>query len=257
MRMERTAKFHDLGYAVVGCLTLVLLWFVAGVTDLVPKSSLPSPWAVATALPELLSDSEFLAGALDTAWSTALTVLIGGVAGVILGLLVSSHPILQRPSMVVVNSLRSIPATALIPIGIMALGMGTQMKVAIGVYAVLWPILINTSYGVASTERMRLQAARSMQWSWWRRQALVVLPSAVPSILTGIRISVGIGLIVVISTELLGARTGVGTILVQYTQADRPDVVYGGVLLLGAVGALLFSGLLRLEQRLVRWEHRG
>ncbi len=173
------------------------------------------------------------------------------------GPLVSSHRALQRPAMVLVNSLRSIPATALIPIGVMALGMGTQMKVAIGVYAVLWPILINTTYGVASTERMRLQAARSMQWSWWRRQVLVVLPSALPSILTGIRIAVGIGLIVIISTELLGARTGVGTVLVQYTQADRPDVVYAGVLLLGVVGALLFSGLLRLEQRLVRWEHRG
>ncbi|WP_235734647.1 ABC transporter permease [Nocardioides alcanivorans] len=185
------------------------------------------------------------------------TVLIGAVAGVALGLLVSSHRALQRPAMVLVNSLRSIPATALIPIGVMALGMGTQMKVAIGVYAVLWPILINTTYGVASTERMRLQAARSMQWSWWRRQVLVVLPSALPSILTGIRIAVGIGLIVIISTELLGARTGVGTVLVQYTQADRPDVVYAGVLLLGVVGALLFSGLLRLEQRLVRWEHRG
>ncbi|MFI5426311.1 ABC transporter permease [Aeromicrobium sp. UC242_57] len=95
------------------------------------------------------------------------------------------------------------------------------MKISVAVYAIFWPILINTIYGVAMTEPMRLDAARSMHWRWWRRQVFVTLPSATPSILTGIRISVGIALVVIISTELLGARYGVGTILVQYT-AGRP-----------------------------------
>lgn len=131
------------------------------------------------------------------------------------------------------------------------------MKISVAIYAIFWPILINTIYGAATTEPMRLDAARSMHWRWWRRQVFVTLPSAIPSILTGIRISVGIALVVIISTELLGARYGVGTVLVQYTQADRPDVVYAGVLALGVVGAGAFSLMMQAEHRLVRWVRVG
>jgi NitT/TauT family transport system permease protein len=246
-------RFSAAAYTVLGVASLVVVWQLLGTLDLVSKASLPSPWSVAKAVPTILRDHDFLRGAGDTATSWALTVAIGSAAAIVVGLVASSFAILRRPLEIVVNTFRSVPATALIPIGVIQFGLGTEMKVAIGLYAIFWPVLINTIYGVAMTEPMRLDAARSMHWPWWRRQVFVVLPSALPSILTGVRIAVGIALIVVISTELLGARYGVGTVLVQYTQALRPDVVYAGVLLLGIVGALAFSLLVRLERRLIRW----
>lgn len=237
----------------LGVASLLVFWQLLGTTGVVSEASLPGPWAVLSAVPDILGDADFRSGAVDSALATVLTVGIGSLVAVVVGLVTSSFAVLRRPTMVLVNTFRSVPATALIPIGVMLFGLGMQMKVSIALYAIVWPILINTIYGVAGTERMRLDAARSLRWSWWRRQALVILPSALPSILTGIRIAVGIALIVVISTELLGARYGVGTVLVQYTQANRPEVVYAGVLLLGIVGALLYSGLVKLENRLVRW----
>lgn len=251
--MSRESRLAPLGWSVLGLATLVLVWAALGWTNIVPHSSMPGPGGVAGAVPELVLDKEFRSGAVDTAVGWALTVLVGSAAAVVIGLVASSIALLRRPTQLVVDTFRAVPATALIPIGVLVFGLGTEMKVAVGVYAIFWPVLINTIYGVATTEPMRLDAARSMRWKWWRRQVFVTLPSALPSILTGIRVGVGIALIVIISTELLGARTGVGTVLVQYSHAERPDVVYAGVLFLGVVGALAFSLLLRLEQRLVRW----
>ncbi|WP_436697638.1 ABC transporter permease [Nocardioides sp. BYT-33-1] len=247
---ERTAP---VALGVAGVVSLLLLWQLLGTLDIVPRSSLPGPWSVLGALPTILGDRDFLAGAVDSAAATGITVLVGSLVAVAVGLVASSFAFLQRPTMVVVNTFRSVPATALIPIGVLIFGLGMEMKVSIGLYAVVWPILINTIYGVATTEPMRRDVARSLRWGWWRQQAWVTLPSALPSILTGVRVAVGIALVVVISTELLGARYGVGTVLVQYTQASRPEVVYAGVLLLGTGGALLFSALVRAERRLVRW----
>ncbi|GAA0713012.1 ABC transporter permease [Dactylosporangium roseum] len=252
-RERQEGKRSSVAFSALGLASLVLVWQLLGTLRIVSAASLPSPWSVARALPTVLGDHEFLDAAVDTATSWGVSVLIGSAVAIFIGLVASSITFLQRPTEVVVNTFRSVPATALIPIGILMFGLGMQMKVSIALYAIFWPILINTVYGVATTEPMRLDAARSMRWPWWRRQVFVTLPSAVPSILTGVRIAVGISLIVIISTELLGARYGVGTVLVQYTQALRPDVVYAGVLLLGVIGALVFSLLVKLERRFVRW----
>lgn len=256
MRRDRI-DFTSLGWAGLGTATLLIAWQLLGVLGLVPRSSLPGPIDVGRAVPTLLSDSEFRSGAADTMTTWVATVVIGSLAAVTIGLVASSSARLRRPTELVVNTFRAVPATALIPIAVLMFGLGSQMKVSVAVYAIFWPIVINTIYGVATTEPMRLDAARSMHWRWWRRQIFVTLPSATPSILTGIRISVGIALVVLISTELLGARYGVGTVLVQYTQADRPDVVYAGVLALGVVGAAAFSLMMRAEHRLVRWVSVG
>ncbi|WP_283138324.1 ABC transporter permease [Rhizohabitans arisaemae] len=255
--MTRDGKLGGAMLALLGTASLLTAWQLIISFGLVPEASIPTPWSVAQALPALLTDRDFLNGALDTVTSWAVTVAIGSSAAVVIGLVTSSVPFLRRPTAVVVDTFRSVPATALIPIGVVFFGLGSQMKISIALYAIFWPILINTVYGVASTEPMRLDAARSMRWPWWRRQVFVILPSAIPSILTGIRIATGVSLIVIISTELLGARNGVGTVLVQYTQALRPDVVYAGVLLLGMAGALLFGLLVQGERRLVRWASVG
>lgn len=239
----------------LGVASIIAAWELVGVFGFVPRSSVPGPASVGRAVPIIFEDPDFLTGVLDTAVSWLLTVLLAAVAAVSVGLIASSIPFLQRPTEVLVDTFRSVPATALIPIAILIFGLGTQMKVSVAIYAVFWPILINTVYGAATTEPMRIDAARSMRWGWWRRQVVVRLPSAAPSILTGIRVSVGIALIVIISTELLGARSGVGTVLMQYMQADRPDAVYAGILFLGVAGATAFSTVLAMEKKMLRWAY--
>ncbi|HEU5152874.1 MAG TPA: ABC transporter permease subunit [Iamia sp.] len=241
----------------IGVASMVVAWVLLRVFDLVPEASLPWPTEVAAAFPRLFRDDGFRQGMLDTLGAWLLAVAITSVVGVAVGLLVSTTPGLTRPSAVAVNAFRSIPATALIPLAILVFGLGTSMKVAVAVYAVFWPVLINTVYGVVSTEPMRLDAARSLQWPWWRRQVFVILPSALPSIVTGLRLAVGTSLVVVISAELLGARSGVGTVLVAYQQALAPEVVYAGTIVVGLFGLALYTLMVQAEARFITWVPRN
>lgn len=250
-------RLRGIGLGALGIGTFIVGWFVLVALEVVPSQALPSPVDVAKRFPDLVTESSFLPGVADTLLSWFVALSLAAVAGVGVGLLTSSTPALAKPSAVAVNAFRSVPATALIPIAILLFGLGLEMKVSVAIYAIFWPILINTVYGVAGTEPMRLQAARSMQWGWWRRQVFVVLPSALPSITTGIRIASGTALVVVLSAELLGARSGVGTVMLRYQNALQADFVYAGTLFLGAMGALMYTCIAMAERRLIKWAPVG
>lgn len=247
------SRAQRIGLGVLGTGSLIALWQLGASTGVIPPSALPGPAVVAAALPGVLTSGEFLGALGDTLLTWLIALALGSAAGIVIGLVTSAIPFLRRPSMVVVNVARAVPATALLPIAILMFGLATEMKVAIAFWAILWPIIINTSYGVLGTEPLRLDAARSMRWPWWRRQVYVTLPSALPSILTGVRVATGTALVVVIAAELLGARSGVGTFLRLYQQALRPDIVYAAVIVVGLLGALLYTVLVRLERRAVGW----
>lgn len=243
------------GLGVIGTVSVVAAWALIVELGWVSEQSLPSPFAVFARIPVVAIDPLFLAGLLDTlgAWLAALS--IASLAAIVLGFVLGTVPALSRPAMVAVNALRSVPATALIPIAILVFGLGASMKIAVSVYAVFPVILINTIYGVAGTEPMRIDAARSMHWQWWRKYIQLVLPSATPSIVTGIRIASGISLVVVISAELLGAKSGVGLALVRYQQALHIDMAYACITIIGVLGMLLYTLMVAIERRTIERIH--
>lgn len=242
--------------AAAGVGTLVLAWVLAVGTGFVAHESVPYPWEVAGRVPDLMGDSEFLTGLGNTVWSWFAALVLASAAAIVCGVVIGTVGWLSAPAMLVVNAFRSIPATALIPVAILLFGLGIEMKVAVAGVATFWIVLVNTVYGVAAIEPMRLNAARSMRWNWWRTRVLVALPSALPSIVTGIRIASGTTLVVVLSAELLGAKSGVGTLLVQYQQALRTDVMFAGTLIVGVLGVALYSALTHLERRSLTWVYQ-
>lgn len=239
--------------AALGLGSLVLFWTCLVGFGVVPRQSLPYPTEVATALPGLLTDGDFVSSLGDTLASWIVALVTASLLAVAVGLLISTLAWLTSPSTLVVNVFRSIPSTSLIPLAILVFGLGMQMKVSVAAYAAFWIVLINTVYGVQSTEPMRKDAARSMRWGWWRTHAVVTIPSALPSIVTGVRIASGTALVIVLSAELLGARSGLGTLMVQYQQALRIDAVYGLLVVIAVIGAALYGAMVTLESRTLKW----
>ncbi|WP_440709989.1 ABC transporter permease [Herbiconiux sp. YIM B11900] len=248
IRSAMGRRLAPIVFGVLGAATGVAVWALIVGAGWVSEQSLPSPLSVAASLPVVLADPAFYAGMGDTLGSWLAALSLSTVAAIILGLILGTVPWLSRPAMVAVNALRSIPSTALIPVAILLFGLGVTMKIAVSIYAVFPVILISTIYGVVGTEPMRTDAARSMHWSWWRRYGMLVLPSATPSIVTGIRVASGISLVVIISAELLGAKSGVGLVLVRYQQALQIDTAYACITLIGLVGMLVYAGISVVEK---------
>ena len=176
------------------------------------------------------------------------------VVGVAVGTLIGMSNRLRDYVDPVVQFMRSIPPPALLPLFIVLLGIGDQMKVAMILFGVVWPILLNTVDGVRSVDSLQLDTARIFGFP--RQDVLfrVVLPSAGPKIFAGLRVSLSIAVILMVISEMVATLNGVGFTLVQAQRTFRTVDVWAGILLLGLIGYGLNAGLGVLERRALRWQ---
>ena len=251
--VRRRRPLPDWALGVAGAVTMLVVWDLTVRTGAVSDDTLPYPGDTLTAAGRLLTDPEFLTQVGETLWAWFASLALASVVAVPLGLLMGYFSTLYRPASTVVHAARSIPSTAFLPVAILMFGLGFQMKLSLAIYAIFWPILLNAMYGVRDAEPQMLTAGRGLGWNRWRLLTRIVLPSAAPSIATGIRVASSIALIVVLSTELLGATSGIGTVITTYQQAQRPDVVYAGILLTGLLGVVVYYAFTFGERWLLPW----
>jgi len=242
-----------LAWGLLGLLVTVAAWWLITGLGLVPKSGLPDPPSVARAAVSLAGDDRFQSAFVDTVWTWAKSLVIATAAAVAIGLSVGWIPWLARAFSVPMHVGRSVPATTLIPIAIVLFGLGPEMKLAVVAYSMSWIVLMNTIYGVRSLDRQTVLSARAMRFRRRDRVMKMLIPTALPSIMTGVRVAAGVGFVVTLSAELLGATTGVGTVLLLYQNSEKPDYVYAGVLIVSLTGMLLNYVIGAIERRLVPW----
>jgi NitT/TauT family transport system permease protein len=203
-------------------------------------------------------------GGLPSAVATTLESYTEGLAlaiavGVVCGVLIGSSRTLLAASSVVIEFLRPIPAVALIPAAIFVFGLDTSMRRFVIAFAALWPILINTIYGVRGTDRFLHDVARTSGVGSLGRLVCVTLPAALPSIATGIRVSASLALLVCVTAEfVVGTGGGIGSYMQEQRSADRIPEVYAAIAVVGMLGYVIGAGLRTTEHRLLPWlgEHR-
>jgi NitT/TauT family transport system permease protein len=252
-----TGLVSRLGFGLLGVVVVIGAWAGVHALHLVATDTLPAPTTVLERIGGLLANADFRSQTADTLWTWLVSMALTAAITVPLGIVLGTAAALYRPTVTVVHAMRSVPATVFIPVSVLLFGLGLSMKLALTVFAIFGPMLLNTIYGVHNTEPHLLTVARSMRWSRAQTLRRVVLPSALPSIVTGVRVASGIALIVIVSVELLGASRGIGTIIVKYQEIPRPDFVYAGIILTGVLGLILYSALLAVERRALPWTHRS
>ncbi len=180
-------------------------------------------------------------------------VLGGAVAAVVLGFVIGWFPALYALCRLVITVARGIPAVALIPLAIVWLGIDEASKVALIFYASFWIMLTHVVDAVRQVSPELVRAAQVFGLTRRQLFAWVVLPATLPRVLTGLRLGLGMGFVVVITAEMVGTVRGMGSMIMDARRFFRPDVVIVGMILVGLVGGLLSTGVGRLERRLTRW----
>ena len=165
----------------------------------------------------------------------------------------SSYRIVNGLSEPIIDFVRYRPVPALVPLTFIWLGIGVLSKVGIIFLGAVFPLLINTRYGVKTTPANLLIAARSFGTSEWQIFKSVVLPSTVPFILTGLRLAVGRALIGVMVGELYAATAGIGFMITVAGATFQTDKVFVGVLIFAITGMISMELLGRLEKRFDKW----
>jgi ABC-type nitrate/sulfonate/bicarbonate transport system permease component len=235
-------------------LSLVLAWEAAVRGGLIPAADLPAPSTLLVQAWSMAAGGQLEANLWASLVRIFWGLLLGGSAGVLAGLLTGSFALVQAAGEPVLMALYPIPKIAVLPLVILWLGAGETPKIAIIALGVFFPLAINTHAGVRTTDPLLMKAAVSFGATRASVIRKVVLPSALPSILAGLRLASGTSLLLLVAAEMLAAEHGLGADIMQAADLMQVPRLLVGVGVLSVLGLLFNAGVSRLERWLIPWK---
>lgn len=232
---------------------LVLCWQLVASSGLVNKVFLPSPVATWQALV-----NGFAAGDLLGRWGATVQRMIVGwllasLIGVAIGAVIGSSPRLKAYLSGILEFIRPLPASAVVPVAIAFLGLSEQMVLAVIAFGAVWPTLLATVHGFSSVEPLLYEVSQTLRMPRWAVVFKIALPNSLPDILAGMRISVTVALILTVVGEMLASRPGLGSSIMLASRMFQAPNIFAGVVLLGLTGYVSALVLNMIEARVLRW----
>jgi len=237
----------------VAVAVLLAIWQIAPGAGWVDKTFLPPLSSVLDAWWQLVQNGELW---IDIQASLQRSLTGFGIAlliGVPLGLLIGWYPLVAELLSPVLVIFLNTAAIALLPVFTLIMGIGETSKVAIILYASIWPILYNTISGVRNVDPLLIKSARSLGLSHVRLFQKVILPASIPTIFTGVRLGGAASILVLITTEMVGAKAGLGYLILNSQYNFQIPQMYAGILTVSAIGVAFNYLLLTLERRFSTW----
>jgi ABC-type nitrate/sulfonate/bicarbonate transport system permease component len=234
-------------------LAFLAFWECAVRGGLTNSPSLPPVSEIFISWGNLIFSGEIFVELSSSLYRMFLAYFIAAILGIFFGLLMGYFRFFKNLLDPIIEILRPIPTPAYIPIVILFLGLDTTMKVFLIAIAAFFPILLNTYGGVRQVDHVQIDTGRTFGLSSQAILRKIVLPAAIPQIFTGLRISLGIGLIMVVISEMVAANSGIGYFILQAQRTFEVSNMYAGIFTLGVVGYLLNLIFLRIEKKLVHW----
>jgi ABC-type nitrate/sulfonate/bicarbonate transport system permease component len=232
---------------------IIALWQAAGSFGWISPLFLPSPFAIVQALIALAASGELVQHIAAAAMRIGIGWALGTTAGLAVGLAMGLWGLARSIGISMVSALFPIPKIALLPLLILWLGIGEPSKIATIALGVFFPTTIATYSGVDAVPRTLIRMAQSFDLPFGAIVRKIVVPAALPSILSGFRISASIALLLVVAAEMIGADRGIGAFVLQAGNLMQTDQLLAGVVVLSIFGLIVARVIGLLEARLLAW----
>lgn len=221
--------------------------------NVLPGKWFPSLGAIWARFLQMLVTSELWVDVGNTMVGWAVGLSLAAVLAIPIGMLIGSHPVPAAASRAVIEFLRPVPSVALIPLAVLLWGIGVETKVFLVTFASFWPLLFQSIYGVQSVDSEQMQVIRAYRLGRVAGLKHVVVPSTLPFIATGLRISSSIALSLSITAEIVVGAPGLGRSIMLAQQSSVTTDMYALILATGLLGWLLNSVLQRVERSTLHW----
>lgn len=234
-------------------IAIVALWSLYGSAGQTQSYSMATPQQIVAAAVEYATNGELLINILVSFTRVLEGFLVALVAAAVLGVAAGISRRFERFIDLVMQVLRPIPGIAWIPLAILWFGIGENSKIYIIFIGAFFPMFVNIVDGIKGIDKRYFELGEVYEIPKWRFIRQVVIPAALPQILTGIRLGLSGAWICVVAAEMIGATSGVGFMLSDGRSMSRPDVVILAMLLIGVIGKLMDDVVEWQRRRIVKW----
>jgi NitT/TauT family transport system permease protein len=239
----------------LACLGLLGLWQIAAMV--LSTDSFPTSWAAILAIPSILGDKESLINILASLRRMAIGFGVGVILSVPLGLMMGRSRLVASFFNPLLMVIYPVPKAALMPIIMLWLGVGDVAKTLVIFLGVSLPVIYHSFQGAKAVEEKMLWSGAAMGLSAAQRMIRIVLPAALPEILTGCRTGLVLALITMVTSEMIARQSGAGNILFNSLDMGQYEAVYAMIIIIGAMGIGLDAAFENLRRRLVKWSEPG
>lgn len=234
-------------------LLLIGLWQLGSNAGVIPQAFFPGPDRSFGTLFEQLGTSGFWFAFTETVRRMFYGFVLASVVGVALGTALGSSPAVRDYIEPTLELVRPLPASAVIPVFVLMLGLNERMIIAVIAFGSIWPALLGTVHGFKTVDPRLFEVSRILHLSRLEMIWKIALPNALPDIFAGLRLALTVSLILAVVTEMLSGSNGLGHNIILAARSFRSADLFAGIIVLGAIGYVTSAVLERVEHYMLRW----
>lgn len=232
---------------------IVVVWAILTTyTGIIPSYLIPSPHDVFVAFENLLMNGTLITDTLDTLTRVVLGFIVAAIVAIPLGILIGWSETIENYLNFIIGILRPIPPIAWIPFAILWFGLGLGSAIFIIFVGSVFPILINTADGVKRIDKVFVESAYTLGANQYQTLQKVVVPAALPNIITGLKVGMGVALMCTVAAEMIGSNNGLGYLILTATSMLDSASAIVGMLAIGVIG-LTFEYIFTRMERKLNW----
>lgn len=239
---------------VLSPIILLLIWQLLGTFGVLDQRFVPTPSSIAKTAYEMTMDGTLMVNLKASFIRIGSGFAIGSVIGVALGVLMGLSRWLRAALDPVVAAVYPIPKISLLPLVMVFFGLGEASKIFIIAFAVVFIVLINTMAGVMSISDIYFDVAKNYRASKIKLFLRVVIPGALPSIFVGLRLAIGVALILIVAAEFVAAQAGIGYLIWTSFEVMHIEEMFVGIILITLIGLVTTFILKEIERRVLPWK---
>ena len=243
----------ELGVSIFSPISVLIAWEALVRLGLLDPRFFPAPTSIVGTFWSLLVSGELWRHTYATMTRIIVGFLMGAVPALILGVLLGLAPLARAFATPIVFALYPVPKVAILPLIMLIFGLGEMSKYVVIAIAVFFLVLVNTMAGVLHIDRIYFDVSKNFNTSRRDLYLRVVLPGALPLIFTGLKLGIGVALIVLVTSEFVGARTGVGVLIFESWQVFAIERLFVGLVVVSFLGYVLSLLFDELERFLIPW----
>src|SRR5262245_12116093 len=253
-RAKMSARTRDRLLNVISPLALLILWELGARYDVIDTRFFPAPSSVLWAGREMLKSGELVTHTAASMQRLAYGTILGGVPALVLGVVMGLNRTIRALFDPLIAATYPVPKSAILPLALLIFGLGEASKVFMVAIGVFFPVVINATTGVLEINKIYLDVGRNYRASRWNTFWTIALPGALPVIMTGFKLGIGIGLVLIAVAEMVGAKSGLGYLIWSAWSTFAVEQMYVGLFVIAIIGFLITLGLNELERVIIPWK---